>query len=59
MPQPDDIVLLQVTLAGVETEDFDSSEFAEAVEQLVKELGFEEVDVTVYASLEEQDENIV
>lgn len=57
--QPDDSILLRISLVGVKIEEFNSAQFAEDVEQLVKDRGFEDVEVTVYAAMEDDDSNTV
>ena len=57
--KPDDSVLLRISLVGVKIEDFDSAQFAEDVEQLVKDHGFKNVEVSVYAAMEDDDSNTV
>lgn len=57
--QPDDSVLLRISLVGVKIEDFDSAKFAEDVEQLLKDHGFENVEVSLYAAMEDDDSNVV
>ena len=57
--QPKDSVLLQVTLVRVKIEDIDGTQFAEDVARLVKELGFNDVEVSLYALLGDEDGNTV
>ena len=61
VPQPADSVLLQVTLLsdGI-LEDFDGAEFAMDVQQLIIEFGFDDVTVSLYATLgNDEDGNTV
>ena len=52
-------MLLQVTLVGVEREVVDGVQFAEDVGRLVSQLdGYEDVTVSLYAILEDEDGNV-
>jgi hypothetical protein len=55
LPAPRDAVLLRVTLANVDIEDVDGAQFAADVQQLVRGLGFDDVAVSLYATMEEDD----
>ena len=57
--QPDNSLLLLVTLGEVERGEVDGAQFAEAVQQLVRGLGFEDVSVSLYATLETEDNSVV
>ena len=57
--QPSDSVLLLVTLVDVEREDVDGARFAQEVEALVKQLGFDDVSVSLFATLETEDGSVV
>ena len=57
--QPPDVVLLRVTLVGVEREDVDATQFAEDVGELLQELGFSDVSVSLYAVMEDENGNVM
>ena len=48
-----------MTLVNVETEDVDGAQFALDVEALIAGLGFEDIDVSLYATVEDEDGNAV
>jgi hypothetical protein len=59
LPVPSDSVLLLVTLVNIDRGDVDGTQFAKDVEKLVKQLGFEDVSVSLFATLEAEDGSAV
>ena len=57
--QPEDSVLLAITLVGVEKEEVDGAQFTSEVQELVRELGFDDVSVSLFALLETDDGSVV
>ena len=52
-------MLLLVTLVNIDRGDVDGTQFANDVEKLVKQLGFEDVSVSLFATLEAEDGSAV
>jgi hypothetical protein len=59
LPVPSDSVLLLVTLVNINRGDVNGNQFADDVEKLVKQLGFEDVSVSLFATLEAEDGSAV
>jgi hypothetical protein len=47
--QPEDVLLIRISLVGVSPDSFDSNSFARAVKRVLQALGFYPLNVYVYA----------
>ena len=57
--QPEDPVVLAITLVGVEKGEVDGAQFAREVQELVRELGFDDVSVSLFAVLGTDNSSVV